>query len=153
MLINAKGQVTPECAKSHITYSFDLRHPVDKINIHFVYYPKRLEDLEQSKKIIYESIEKYTLSEHVEALKEKWQNYMPLTNAITLSIDDPERHRGAVHRHEPEQLLQLSEHQASPGLVSGLLIEGMWKVTLSLHSIISEVCSYELQIWAEGDPE
>jgi hypothetical protein len=151
MLIDVKGQVTPVSSRSHITYSFDLRHSVGKLNIRFSYHPKRLEDLERSKELILACIEKYSGSENSELEKVKWGNYMPLTNLITLSVDDPQGHRGAGHRHDPEQLIQLTEYQASPGFVSGPMIQGMWKVTLSLHSIITDICSYELQIWLEEE--
>jgi hypothetical protein len=150
MLIDARGQVTPVCSRSHITYSFDLHQSAGQLNVRFLYQPKRLEDLERSKVLILESLSKYTIPEYAESARANWQTYMPLTNLITLSVDDPERHRGAGHRHDQEQQLQLSQHQASPGFVSGPIIAGIWKVTLSLHSIVSEICSYELQIWAEG---
>jgi hypothetical protein len=150
MLIDAKGQVTPACSKSHINYCFDIRHPIGELKIQFAYHPKRLEDIERSKALIVESLEMYSGSDHVELEKANWEKFMPLTNLITLSVDDPERHRGAGHRHDPDQLLTISELQASPGFISGPLIEGMWKVTLSLHGIVSEECSYELKVWTEG---
>ncbi|QGQ94737.1 hypothetical protein EHS13_07500 [Paenibacillus psychroresistens] len=149
MLIDVKGQVTPVNSRSHITYSFDLRQPIGKLNIRFSYHPKRLEDPERSKEMILASIEKYSGLENSDLEQAKWESFLPLTNLITLSVDDPQGHRGAGHRHDPEQLIRLSEHQASPGFVSGPIIEGIWKVTLSLHGIVSELCSYELQIWQE----
>jgi hypothetical protein len=151
MLIDVKGQVTPVSSRSHITYCFDLRQPAGKLNIRFMYHPKRLEDLERSKELILASLGKYSLAENSELDKVKWGNYMPLTNLITLSVDDPKGHRGAGHRHDQEQLIHLSEYQASPGFVSGPMIQGMWKVTLSLHGIVTELCSYELQIWLEEE--
>jgi hypothetical protein len=149
MLIDVKGQVTPVSSRSHITYSFDLSQPVEGLNILFKYNPKRLEDLESSKTMILESLVKYTNAEYADLDGAKWETFMPLTNLITLSVDDPAGHRGAGHRHDSEQLLYVSEHCASLGFVSGPMIKGMWKVTLSLHSIVTDICSYELQIWVE----
>lgn len=151
MLIDVKGQVTPVSTRSHITYSFDLRKPAGELKIRFSYHPKRLEDLERSKEIILEGLEKYTISASPKLDEAKWEAFVPLTNLITLSVDDPNGHRGAGHRHDPEQLLYLSEYGASPGFVSGRLIEGMWSVTLSLHGIVTDLCSYELQIWKEEE--
>jgi hypothetical protein len=151
MLIDVKGQVTPVSSRSHITYSFDLSQPVEGLNIHFKYHPKRLEDLERSKTMILESLVKYSNAEYLDLDSAKWETFMPLTNLITLSVDDPTGHRGAGHRHDSEQLLYVSEHRASPGFVSGPMIEGMWRVTLSLHGIVTDICSYELQIWIEEE--
>jgi hypothetical protein len=151
MLIDARGQVTPLCSRSHITYCFDLRQPVGELKIRFSYYPKRMEDIERSKAMILESIENYSNSEYPDLVRTKWETYMPVTNLITLSVDDPAGHRGAGHRHAPEQLLYVSEHRASPGFVSGPMIKGMWRVTLSLHGIVTDICSYELQIWLEEE--
>jgi len=151
MLIDVKGQVNSSCSRSHITYSFDLCQSGGQVNIRFKYDPKRLESLDQAKTLISESLEKYSTSEHYPSTAANWQSFLPLTNLITISVDDPNHHRGAGHRHDPQQQLFLSEHQSSPGFVSGPIVAGMWKVTLSLHSIITETCSYELQVWSEQE--
>ena len=147
MLLDVKGQVTPSCSQTHITYVFHRKESTGKLLIRFTYAPKILEDEERSRAYILQSIDTYIAPGHREHARDKWKSYQPLKNLITLSVDDPERHRGAGHRHDPAQLLHLSEQDASPGLVSGIGIAGLWKVTLSLHAIVTETCSYELQIW------
>ncbi|MFD0694683.1 hypothetical protein ACFQZT_11315 [Paenibacillus sp. GCM10027628] len=151
MKIDVQGQVTPLCSKSHISYKFPVREPGGKLWISFAYAPKNLADREQSKALIEASIGKYTEPEQRDRLQAKWESFLPLKNLITISVDDPERHRGAGHRHDPEQLLLLSEPEASPGLVSGPMPSGMWEVTLSLHAIVMENCQYTLQIWHEEE--
>lgn len=151
MIVDVKGQVTPECSRTHITYRFDIPRPVGELKIRFSYHPKRLEDLEKSKAIILESIEKYSNSRYPELDKAKWEAFMPLTNLITLSVDDPEKHRGAGLNHEPEQLVCISDLQASPGYVNGPIIAGMWSVTLSIFGIVTDHCNYELEIWTEEE--
>ncbi|UUZ79108.1 hypothetical protein LJK88_28245 [Paenibacillus sp. P26] len=94
MFLDIKGQVTPACSRSHISYSFHLEEPVSRLIIRFSYSPKRLEDEEQSQRLIMQSIDKYTAAEHREYAKAKWTAYLPLQNLITVSMDDPERHRG-----------------------------------------------------------
>jgi len=151
MKIDVQGQVTPPCSKSHISYKFPVQEPVGKLWISFTYAPKNLADREQSKALIEASIDKYTEPEQRDRLQAKWETFLPLKNLITISVDDPERHRGAGHRHDPEQLLLLSELEASPGLLSGPMPSGMWEVTLSLHAIVTENCQYALQIWQEEE--
>lgn len=151
LILDVQGIVHPNSSKTHISYRFHLGTQGGKLRIHFAYEPKNLEDQEQSKTMIFESINKYTEPNQRERIQAKWESFLPLKNLITVSVDDPERHRGAGHRHDPEQLLVISELEASPGFVSGKMLAGMWHVTLSLHAIVTESCRYTLQIHQEEE--
>jgi hypothetical protein len=151
IILDVKGQVTPLNSKAHISYKFHLGQRGGKLWISFAYEPKNLEDREQAKTMIFDSIDKYSEPDQRERLQAKWESFLPLKNLVTVSVDDPERHRGAGHRHDPEQLLFLSEEEASPGLVSGKILTGMWEVTLSLHAIVTDNCRYTLQICQEEE--
>jgi hypothetical protein len=150
-ILEVEGQVTPVCSKTHISYKFYLDQTGGKLWISFAYEPKNLEDREQAKRMIFESIEKYTEADQRERIQVKWESYLPLKNLITVSVDDAKGHRGAGHRHDPEQLLFLSEEGASPGLVRGTILPGMWEVTLSIHAIVTNTCRYKLQIHHEEE--
>ncbi|MBP1964154.1 hypothetical protein [Paenibacillus aceris] len=149
LILDVQGIVHPNSSKTHISYQFHLGSHVGKLRIHFAYEPKNLEDREISKSMILKSIHKYTEPNQSERLQAKWESFLPLKNLITLSVDDPERHRGAGHRHDPEQLLVISELEASPGFISGKLPAGLWNVTLSLHAIVTESCRYTMHIHQE----
>ncbi|NBD23850.1 hypothetical protein [Paenibacillus glycinis] len=149
LVLDAEGLVQPVCSKTHIAYSFHLAKPGGKLWIDFAYEPKNLEDRERSRELIAAGVEKYTEPAQRELVMDRWESFLPLKNLITVSVDDPARHRGAGHRHDPEQLLQLGEEEASPGFVSGELIEGLWRVTLSLHAIVTDDCRYRLRIHHE----
>ncbi|MCJ8010248.1 hypothetical protein MUG84_00645 [Paenibacillus sp. KQZ6P-2] len=151
ILLETQGEVSPVCSKSHITYKFHISEPGGKLCIHFAYGPKNLEDRELSKTLVYESIEKYIEPSRRELVQAKWESYLPLKNLITVSVDDPDSHRGAGHRHDPEQLLHLSMKDASPGLISGPIHSGMWEVTLSLHAVVTDQCKFSLNIWQEEE--
>lgn len=151
IVLDVQGQVTPDCSKSHISYKFPLQEPIGKLCVHLAYEPKNMEDVDKAKAIIMQSIDKYVELENRERIQAKWQSFLPLKNLLTLSIDDPERHRGAGHRHDPEQFLFLSESKASPGFVSGRIPPGMWEVTLSMHAVVTKSCRYMLQIWQEEE--
>lgn len=142
--ISAEGRVTPSCAKSHISYSFFVPKGHDKINIYFHYGPKRLDDRNLSKELIHNGMKKYEGS--VED-PDNWEQYLPLMNHITLSVDDPSHFRGATHRHDSELDLSISENQASPGLTPGNIQSGQWKVTLDLHAVVTQNCEYRLEVW------
>ncbi|MBM7566395.1 hypothetical protein [Paenibacillus sacheonensis] len=149
LVLDAEGRVQPVCSKTHIAYSFHLDQPGGKLWIDFAYEPKNLEDREQSRARIAAGVENYTEPAQRELVMDRWESFLPLKNLITVSVDDPARHRGAGHRHDPEQLLLIGAEEASPGFVRGELPEGLWRVTLSLHAIVTESCSYRLRIHHE----
>ncbi|SDN69737.1 hypothetical protein SAMN04487897_104120 [Paenibacillus sp. yr247] len=150
-ILNVQGIVQPNSSKTHISYRFHLAKPGGKLLIDFAYEPKNLEDREQAKTMIFTSINTYTEPNQRERIQAKWESFLPLKNLITVSVDDPKGHRGAGHRHDPEQLLFISELETSPGFVSGKIVEGMWHVTLSLHAIVTESCRYTLHIHQEEE--
>ena len=151
MLIDRIQTVTPEHSRSHIRFPFRLPREASKLHIHFAYGPKALEDREASRRLMEECISKYIEPERQPIVRGSMERYYPLTNLMTLSVDDPEAYRGACHRHDPEQRLFLSGEEASPGLAKGPLPAGLWTVTISVHSIVTERCEYRLQVWAEEE--
>lgn len=149
LVLDVQGQVTPVCSKCHITYQFPVGERASKLTIHMAYEPKNMDDMEQAKAIIMESIGKYTEPEHLERVSAKWESFLPLKNLMTVSVDDPVSHRGAGHRHDPEQLLVITADEASPGFTMGPIPAGLWSVTLSMHAIVTDRCRYTLQVWEE----
>ncbi|WP_083204999.1 hypothetical protein [Bacillus sp. FJAT-27264] len=151
ILVDTQGKVTPAGSKSHIVYRFFVPNGAERLAVHFTYGPKYLEDQEKARLLIEQGIDTYFEAEYLEQAKARWQSYLPLQNLITVSVDAPDGHRGAAHRHDREQLHILSRHEATPGLVQGEIIPGMWEVTLSLHAIVTDVCDYTLKVWLEEE--
>jgi hypothetical protein len=149
LLLDVKGQVQPICSKSHISYWFELPEGAERLNIQFAYSPKTLDDEGKAKPLIETAIRQYISPELQTQYLEKWNTYMPLKNLLTISVDDPDQNRGAAHRHAPEQQLNISKLDASPGLVPGNLVPGQWRVTISLHAVVTE-CEYSLQVSKGG---
>ncbi|QHT63772.1 hypothetical protein GXP70_06540 [Paenibacillus lycopersici] len=149
LVFEAEGRVRPVCSKTHIAYGFHLDRPGGTLWIDFAYEPKNLDDRERARSLIAGGIGKYTEMPQRERLLEKWESFLPLKNLITVSVDDPGGHRGAGHRHDPEQRLFIGGSEASPGFVCGELAAGLWQVTLSLHAIVTDDCRYRLHIHHE----
>ncbi|MFC4601417.1 hypothetical protein [Cohnella hongkongensis] len=148
MLLNIENEVTPADSRSHLRYHFKLDRPCPGLRVRFEYSPKILEERKLAIELIQRSIERYVEPERQKPMLERAEQYAPLRNLITVSIDDSRGHRGACHRHDPVQELYLSEREASPGLKRGTIPAGTWTVTLSLHSIVTERCAYRLKVWA-----
>jgi hypothetical protein len=152
-LFAADGVVTPSCSKSHITYTLHLHAPVDELVVDFAYEPKTLDDEMKAKALIDEGLQNYMLPEHLEASQTNWRAYLPLQNLLTLSFDDENGFRGAGHRHDPVQRLKIASEEASPGLIPGQLPRGQFRVTISLHCVVSEQVRYSLRIVERGQDE
>lgn len=152
MMFEAKGEVNRTATQSHIVYRFFLpsESAGGALAVRFAYSPKRLEDREKAHALIMDSIVKYTPAAERERVESVWETFMPLQNLITLSLDGPDGHRGAGHHHEPERFVSLSATDATPGYVAGPIASGIWTITLSLHAVVTDVCRYELNVFAEG---
>lgn len=150
-LLDVQGIVTPVCSQSHITYSFPVPPAFTRLNVAYSYDPKRLEDQEQAKELIEQAISRYVEPHQQPGYLSRWESYLPLQNLLTLSFDDPEQFRGAAHRHDPEQQLHIGMESASPGLVPGAIRTGLWRVTISMHAVVTEQCRYKLRVWGETE--
>ena len=144
-LYEVEGQVNPSCTSSHIEYSFYIEKQYDLLKVRFEYFPKDLEDDDVAKELITRSLDKYGYSEE----KKKWQDFLPLKNHITLSFDDPDEFRGAVHRHDHKLELSFNKEKSSPGIIPKVNSPGLWKVKLSIHALVTERCDYSLIVSGE----
>ncbi|WP_238590699.1 hypothetical protein [Paenibacillus beijingensis] len=151
-LLAALGKVDRSCTQSHITYTFHIEEPADQLRIEFSYSPKLLEDKQAAREIITVSMERYGY-ERADSGGGGWEKYAPLQNLLTLSLDDPQRHRGAAHRPAPQQRHVIGEGFASPGFVPGANPAGLWRLTLSLHAVVTETCDYRIEVWEEEESD
>ncbi|MCR8636251.1 hypothetical protein [Paenibacillus radicis (ex Xue et al. 2023)] len=148
-LLEIEEKLMSEQNQTHITYLFNVSDSCPKLNIDFSYFPKSLDNEALSKEIIGQSLRKYS-DGNDPVMEEGWRRFLPLKNLITVSIDDPNGFRGACHRQDSMQHLFLATGAASPGLMQGPLTAGQWSITLSIHALVTETCSYKLSVW-EGD--
>lgn len=148
VLLEAEGKLTPISSKTQLTYQFQLNHECEFLDIDFKYAPKQYQDKAASHELIMEAIEKYAEPEWAEPYKKNWEGFYPLQNLLTLSVDGPEGFRGSAHRHPPEQQHRICSDasQTSPGFISGKLAAGVWKITISVHCVVTPECRYVLEV-------
>lgn len=78
--------------------------------------------------------------------KMKAENFLPVKNLITISLDHAGEYIGNAHRWAPEQQHMITTEQASLGFVPPEKLEGEWSGMLHLHEIISPICQGYLKI-------
>lgn len=146
-LLDLQGYASPEDSKTHIRIPFELEEGCGKLNLRLQYTPKTLENREKALRLLKASYDLYILPQNREYAIANADQHFPLKNLITLSLDDALGYRGACHRQDEVQDLYVSEEEASPGLMAGELVPGLWSVTLSLHCIVTDTCAYRLEVW------
>jgi len=147
-ILLAEGKLTPSCSKCHITYAFELNNDSSRLDIYFSYEPKVLDNIQKSKELICQGIVKFCEGKHEEL--EQWEKYLPIKNLLTISIDDRDTFRGCAHNQLEHQHLFITKNNASNGLIPGNIAVGQWKVTISVHAAVTEICNYKLHI-TEGE--
>ena len=142
----------PEDAKTNVILPFKVEDSFERLEIHFSYAPKKLDDEELSHKYIVEGMEKYAPGEYRTGYKE-WEHYLPVVNLITLSLDSPNGYIGCAHRHNPVQGHTLSEQFSSPGFISQIPVKGRWQAVINVHAVVTETCLCKLEVFGNNDAE
>ena len=148
LLFEKEFQVFCSDEKKNISFPFEVPEGTEKVKVTFGYGPKTLGECERAKMLIENNIKK-----DADAFADQypsWQEYLPLKNLITVSVDDPEGYRGCAHRQAEYMEHIISEDFASPGFNKGRVQGGQWKVVLNLHGIVTEKVDCRLKVEA-GD--
>ena len=147
-LIEKEFQVFYKDEKTNISFPFTVSEGTVSLKISFSYSPKILEDDDRANMLIEGNIRK-DAGEYAGEYTH-WDEYKPLKNLITVSVDDPDTYRGCAHRQDKDQIHIIREDFASRGFHKGKIQKGQWKVVLNLHGIVTESVDCRLKVEA-GD--
>ncbi|ONI38300.1 hypothetical protein AN639_07845 [Candidatus Epulonipiscium fishelsonii] len=150
-IFNVTGILSPSNEQMHISYSFYIKD-ITNLRFSFDYNPKQLNNEQEAKAIITKCLNKYTEISQ-EEIEDSWEQYLPIKNLLTISVDDPYMFRGAAHRQPSNNVICIEEQKATEGFVKGKIVDGYWKITISTHAIVTESCVYKLEVWTESCDE
>jgi hypothetical protein len=156
-LLELRERLSTADHQTHRRYSFTVPEHSSRLTLDCSYAPKRLSPAE-SAKLLADALRSQRA--HLEArvggtLADQWfadhaESPSVVVNLVTVSLDDAQgAYRGARHRDDAEQNLIISAEEASPGLVAGPLPPGLWTLTLSAHTLVSDQLEVSIQIGAE----
>ena len=148
LLLSQEFKVTPENEKTNISFPFTVSEGTESLKITFSYDPKILEDDDRANMLIENNIKK-DAGEFAHEYTD-WDEFKPLKNLITVSVDDTKGYRGCAHRQDKDQIHIIREDFASRGFHKGRPQAGQWKVVLNLHGIVTETVNCKLKVEA-GD--
>jgi hypothetical protein len=159
-LLSTGAVLTPADHQTHRRYAFEVPAACTALHIEVRYAPKYL-SVEDSRELQTQAIKAQAtaLAARVAdaGLVADWagawtaaRDQRRIANLLTLSLDDAQgSYRGAGHRQAAEQHLVLGRLEASPGLVAGPVPAGPWRLTVSVHTLVSARCELSIQIGAE----
>ena len=145
--------LTPEHNKTNVQIPFRVEQDFDALFIRTRYVPKIVADEALARQQIEAGIRRYVPKQDRERYG-RWQDYLPVWNFITLSLDFEEEYIGCAHRHSPDQAHIISAAYSSPGFYRHAVLPGLWKCELNCHAVVDETVTYTLQVFgAEKDEE
>ena len=148
ILLQKEFKVYYKDEKTNISFPFLIDEDAKSLKISFSYDPKILEDDERANMLIENNINK-DAGEFAHEYSD-WDEFKPLKNLITVSVDDPDTYRGCAHRQDKDQIHIIREDFASRGFHKGAIHKGQWNVVLNLHGIVTEKVNCKLSVEA-GD--
>jgi hypothetical protein len=159
-LADVHERLTPADHQTHRAYTFSVPEDCTELRVHVCYSPK-FTSSEESSRLVDRAVSNQRtrlLAGGVEeVLAEAWalssaarRASTHVANLITPSLDDAQGvYRGAAHRQPADAQLVIGVHAASPGLVAGPLPAGAWRLTLSVHTLVSPEVEVSIQVGAE----
>lgn len=143
------NSIREEYNNKHITHIVNLEKDYNKIIVEFKYNPLTLEDKTKAKNIIINALGKYREKEELTREINRWEKYLDLSNLLTLSFDDENGFRGCTHRKNNNETIVVAEKESSPGIISGIVNRGEFKITVSIHALVTDICNYSLCVYGE----
>jgi hypothetical protein len=136
-----------EDSKTNICIPFQVKRDFEALELLCFYEPKECPDRELSKRLIEEGISTWVPAEY-RKLCGPWEQFLPVVNLVTLSLDYNGRYLGCAHRHAPEQRHIISRDYSSPGFLRQKAAEGNWRAVINVHAVVYDDLRYYLKITA-----
>lgn len=144
--------LTPAESKTNVVVPLDVPRDFTALLFCTEYEPKIVADQVSARKAVEAAIECF-IPEEARPVWGRWQDYMPVVNFITLSLDCGETYIGCAHRHSPVQDHIISASYASPGFVRHAACAGSWRCVLNCHAVVDEAVRYTLRVYGADENE
>ncbi len=146
VLLDEQIIITKEMSKTNIAVDVLVDDDYSKLIFDCEYTPKEIHDDAICKEIIEEGMERYLPKEQFSSYK----NFMPLSNLITISIDDENgNYLGCAHRGASKLTHVISENYSDKGFIPKKIQKGTYKVVLNVHLVAYGEVAYKLKVVGE----
>ncbi|MDD4316299.1 MAG: hypothetical protein PHC84_03960 [Clostridia bacterium] len=147
IVLHEHRRLTESESCRHIYIPFEAPCGGNALTVKFSFQPATLEDRQQSLEIIRRGMEIYEPG--IRRNDAELEEFLPLKNMLTLSIDSPDGFIGAAHRHSVNQLHKISAQKSSRGFVPCAVTKGRWIITVSPFHFVTPYVDFDLEVSIE----
>lgn len=145
LLYKLETVLTPAMTSGHYQFVFSVDRPYRSLRIRYSYSPKRLEDREQSLRLIKECYARYGFA----VSEAQAEAELPLNNLVTISLNSPRGLIGTAHRHASDAEYTVGAEASSPGFEQAQILPGEWAVVFSAHAVLSDKVVAEVSVYGD----
>lgn len=147
LILDEEILLHPQDTATTVWLPFSLEEPAEMLQIHFSYGPKTVEDRDLCRSLLVEGRERYQVPDLPQG-EELLEEFLPLTNLVTMGLRSPDGFAGCAHRPAPDQLHQITAEKASPGFLPCPVKAGEWRIALQVHAVFTPECRCRVQVEA-----
>lgn len=136
----------PDDTASDIPFGFRTPQGTSSVTITLDFAPDREQDAAVCRKPILDALRLYDPQVPESFLEEHWQDYLPVKNLITISLEHEGSYLGNAHRWDCQQSHFFTALQTARGFCKPQSLCGEWKGMLHIHEVISPKCRAVLKI-------
>jgi len=131
----------------HIGYDFFIDDPPEKLSIRFSYDPFWGDQNDPDQRAAISAAARTQLQmddpAEIQAIVDQ---AMPLKNAISITIADPQGFRGEDHKMIPDRRFVLAAVKSSPCFSNRANTAGKYKIILHVYNVVTDSCQYKLSV-------
>lgn len=149
LILNEERCLHPEDTASTLWIPFHLEKPAAVLRIYFSYGPKTVEDRDLCCLLLRDGARKYEVPSLADSREEQLEEFLPITNLVTMGLRGPDGFVGCAHRPAPDQLHCITEEKSSPGFLPCPVKAGEWRISLQIHAVFTPECRCRIRVEAE----
>lgn len=136
--------MTAEQNCRHIHIPFELPHDGKELCVRFSFSPSKLEDKSKALELIRKGMTVYEPDKEYDDAE--LEEFLPLKNMLTLSIDSPKGFIGTAHRFCIKQIHKISAENSSRGFLPHMVEKGEWSITVSPFHFVTLFVDFDLEV-------
>lgn len=146
LLLEQDYRWTPQDAQHDVPFVFTCPAGTKEVRLYFTFSPGKETTDDICRPAVEQALKRYYDRYPRELQPMQADQFLPVKNLITISLDKDGQYIGNAHRWDTNQEHILTTQTASRGFTPPDRLDGPWGGMLHLHEIISPVCRGTLRI-------
>lgn len=146
ILLQKEYRFTPQDDRTNVCLTFQTTRDYDRLEFSCRYSPKTIAEPALVQREVEAGFARSGW-EGRELFPEDMDECKVLLNFVTFSLDYEGKYVGCAHRHDPEQVIVISEQGSTRGFFAHKAAKGTWRIVLNIQAVIPEhEVLYELTV-------